>query len=289
MTLNNTNRGDKTMKKISTLLVMVLVTALIFQAGFVVYANVVVENTASEPNQEVSTETNTEISEEILDQIQESDPANFDKNVTNYKQLLVSLNVHPLIKEEIERLIMEGHAISQLLIGYEFLYQQYGTMLDLEGFIAQKSSGETWKSIFSAYNSVRKEFIPRAFDPMVLEDLMNRPSLTSDDIMIADLVAFYTDRTFEDLIEIKQFPSNWNGSLAAAGFIYNAETLPRVQITTEQLAKYSGQGGLSEDKVAEAFVLAHKLGIEAEVVIEKFKNGYTEEAIFAESYLEQYN
>jgi hypothetical protein len=285
------NKGDKTMKKISPLLLILLVTALVFQAGFAVYANVINESNTSisDNTQDTSTEINTEISQEVLDKIQASDPENYEQNVANYKHLLVSLNVHSLFKKEIERLIIEGYSLPDLLIGYEFLYQHHGTVSDLNNFMRQKSSEAGWEDIFTNYNAAKEEFIPRAFDPIYLEDLMSRPSLSSDDIMIVDLVSFYTDKTFAELIELRQFPAEWNNKLAELGFLYNAETLPRVQITTEQLDKYVGQNGLSEDQVAEAFVIAHKLGKEAKVVIEKIKAGNTEEGIFAESFIEQYN
>jgi hypothetical protein len=263
------------MKKLSPLLLMVLAAALVFQAGFAVYANVIQEN--------------IDISQVVIDKIKAFDPENVEKNLSNYKQLLQSFNVHEQVKQELERLIMEDYALPDLLIAYSFLYQHYGTLADLSEFVQQKASGLAWTDIFTAYSSGKETFIPRAFDSAKLEEMMGNPKLTSDDIMIADLVSFYTDYSFDELIEIKPSTVQWDELLADIGFLFNAEALPRVQITSDQLSKYTRQGGLTEDQVAAAFVIAQKIGREAEVVIEKIKLGYTEEAIFSESYIEQYN
>jgi hypothetical protein len=275
------------MKKLSKILFIILMLGFVFQAGFAVYATVSGGTAETSDSEETVTEDDIVISQEVLDQIQAFDPDHYEKNVDNYKNLLISLNVHESFKQEIERLIFEGRPLPDLLIGYEFLYQSFGVISGLEPFVVQKASGASWETIFTEYNAAHKEFVPRAFDPDYLERLMSTPSITSDDIMIADRAAFVTGKTFQEVMEAKLEAANWKESTAREGILYSADKLPRVQITNEQIEKYTGQG-LTENQIALAFVIAHKVGKEAQSVIEKIKDGYSEEAIYAESWTEKY-
>lgn len=209
---------------------------------------------------------------------------------TKYKQLLVTLDVHEKFKQEIERLIMAGHRLQDLLIAYDFLYQNFGKMQDLESLIKQKEAGKPWEALFTAYNTSHTEFVPRAFDPDYLEGLMKMPGFTSDDVMMADRVSFVSGKPVKDLIAAKlESQRNWKDVTAELDILHGTSTLPRVQITAQQLSKFAKPGAFTEEQVAEAFVLAQKIGKSPETVIEKMKTGLTEEAIMADGYMEKYN
>ncbi|MFZ5968693.1 MAG: hypothetical protein ACOYVK_16185 [Bacillota bacterium] len=286
-------------KIISKTLTILLFAGITIQAGFTAYSmidtqsnntvesQVLQETTISTELQEEDT-ANTDISEEIQNLIRQSDPANFDKNIANYKNLLIDFNVHSQFKEEIERLIREGHKLPDILSGYEFLYHNYGTVQELENFITQKESGKTWKQIFGEYNKNNAEFIPRSFDTDYLEGLMKTPSITSDDIMIADRISYESGQAFEELINKKMEDKSWKTLNAEVGIINSASILPRVEVTSEQLKKYLASGALTEQQIVEAFVLAQKLGKSTDVIIGKVKAGYTEESIIQEYCTEKY-
>lgn len=279
------------MKKISKMLLYLLITAFIFQAGVAVYAEVsggTTETTSTETDQDPVTESDIVISQTVLDQIQSSDPEHYDKNVAYYKHLLISLNVHDSFKEEIERLIMEGYPLQAILIGYEFLYESFGLITELAPMISLKTAETKWETIFAAYHTNHPTFIPRTFDSKGLDKLMNNPSLSSDDIMIADRVSFVTGTPFEDLITAKLGVLHWKSIAASKGVLYSADKLPTVPITIEQINKYTGQNGMTEDQVVEAFVLAFKAGKDAKIVMDRLIAGDSKEAIMADSYMEKY-
>lgn len=280
------------MKKLIKAILIILVLGFIFQAGFAVFAAVNSEDTeenSTETTQQVSDEeSDIVISQEVLDQIKASDTENAERNLSNYKNLLDSFQVHDRFKQELERYILEGYPLPDLLIAYEFLYQNFGVMNDLGRLVSQKAEGLSWSEIFTEYNQMQDEFVPRAFDPEYLEKLMSTPALTSDDIMIADRVAFVSGKSFESIIESKRESTPWKELTSQEGILFSADVLPRVQITPEQLDMYTGDGGLTEDQAVLSFVIAHKTGEEAEIVIEKIQDGYSEEFIYAESYINKY-
>ncbi|QTH43038.1 hypothetical protein J4772_00650 [Cohnella sp. LGH] len=285
------------MRKVSKLMLVLFIAAMTLPAGFAAYAMVsstsTTGSTAMPPTldslaPEAINADSIVISQQIIEKIQQSDPSNYERNVANYKKLLIELSIHGKFKEEIERLVEANYKLPSILIAYEFLYQSYGQLSDLEPMVASRETGKAWSDIFSEFAKARPVFAPRAFDSDYLEQLMQTPNLTTDDIMIADRVSFAVGKSFEKIIDERLKAISWKAVSADLGLLYNADELPRVQITAEQLDKYTASGKLTEDQVAQAFVIANKVGKSADSVIEQVKEGYSEEAILAQAYSKKY-
>lgn len=229
-----------------------------------------------------------EISPEILDLIRQSDPANYEKNVANYRELLVSFDVQQRFKDEIERLITEGHNIANLMIAYEFLHDGFGRMEELEALSTEEQSGKAWEQIFTDYNQASGEFIPGSFEPEYLEQLMGEPFITADDIMMADIISAKSGETFENIIGDRIDRIAWKEINQSIGILSSRNQLPRVQVTAEQIAAHTADGRLTRQQVVEAFVTARKLGRDAEEIIGKVKAGFSKEEIYAECYRQKY-
>ncbi len=265
-------------KKLFLIALAVILVGTIFQAGFA--AEQKVSNETKISNEEIV------ISKHVLEKIKVYDSNNYDRNLNNYKSLLTTLNVHLEFKEEIETLILADYPLPDLLIAYEYLYQQFGLIEELESLVAKKRAGGSWKSILEEYQKIDKDFIPRAFESDYLEKLIQTIGLTTDDIMIADRISFISGQQFEDVINTKLKAGNWKEVNVKLGILYSQDILPRVQITSEQLLKYTQY--LDEQQVVGAFVLGHKLGKDAEYIIEKMIAGNSEADIFAEISIEKY-
>lgn len=278
------------MKKSMKLVVMLLAAALALPAGFAVYAEVSGSTTQQSPEDSVAyvTEKSIPIAQEVLDKIKLADAANYDRNVAAYKKLLVTLHVLPSLKKEIEKLVMEGYALPEIMIGYEFLYHSFGTVADMRDFVERQAGGETWNNIFIAYDRSHPGFQPRSFDSAYLEKLMNLPYMGTDDIMIADRLSFVSGKRFEDIVGEKQAAAHWNVIAAKSGILFGADELPRVQIKSEHMQQLRAQTGLSEEKITEAFVIAAKTGEKLEDVVFQMDAGDSAEAIFAASYENKY-
>lgn len=284
-------------KKVSRLLMAMMLIGIVLQTGFISYS--MIDNGTGEPTQiieeavtvsepEVRDINNTVISQEILNLVKQSDVANFEKNITNYKNLLVKLNVQEVFKSEIERLIKEGHRLPELLIAYEFLNENFGTQGELEVLSIEKQGGKTWREIFKTYNTTNGEFIPRAFEPDYLERLMGKTNITPDDIMIADIIASKLQKDYDDIIVERLDGMSWKEVNGKLGILSSIQHLPRVQVTNEQIEKYKGSPGLTEEQIVDGFVIAEKLGKTEKEMIDKIKAGYSRERIYAECYQERY-
>jgi hypothetical protein len=201
--------------------------------------------------------------------------------------MLVSLNVHSKLQGKIEQLLVEGNRLPDILIAYEYIYQQFGTLQEVTALVAQRKSGKQWEAVFSEYNAAQTIFEPRAFEPDYLERVMKTPGLTADDIMIADRISYKTGEPVQELLKKKE-SRDWKDINSELGILFSAAALPRVSITVEQLEKFKQQAGITEQQVAEAFVLAGKLVMKPEDVIGQLKSGMSEAAIYAASYTAKY-
>lgn len=274
-----------------------MLIGIVLQTGFVSYSMIdngtgeetqITEETVRISEPEIRDINNTEISQEILNVIRESDTANFERNVSNYKSLLIKLNVQEVFKNEIERLIKEGHKLPDLLIAYEFLNENFGKQEELEELSIEKQGGKTWTEIFKSYNTANGEFIPRAFEPDYLERLMKATNITPDDIMIADIIAAKLQKDYDGIIVLRLDDMSWKEINGELGILSSIKHLPRVQVTNEEIDKYKSTAGLSEDQIVDGFVIAEKLGKTEKEIIDKIKAGYSREKIYAECYQEKY-
>ncbi|MCG7408436.1 hypothetical protein MH117_13480 [Paenibacillus sp. ACRRX] len=208
---------------------------------------------------------------------------------SKYKDMLAELDVHDKFKREIDKLVGKGYDLSDLMVAYEFLYQSYGRMQELEALVKQQDSGKSWEHVFKDYNKSHKPFVPRAFDTDYLESLMKTNGLTSDDIMIADRIGFVSAKAFKDILIAKlETQNSWKEIAAEHNIVNSSSTLPRVPVTQEELSKFTSASKLTEERVTEAIVLAKKIGKTPQQVISSMKSGQSEEAILADGYVEKY-
>lgn len=247
-----------------------------------------ISNQAVNVDNQLKDETSLEISQDVLDLIKKSDPDNYTKNVDNYKELLKSLNVHVIFKNQIERLIKSGKKLPDILTAYAFLNDCYGNMTDLEKLVKQKASGKNWVDIFMAYNKSNPEFVPRNFDSQYLEKLLGSPSIDQDDIMIADRVSQNTGVAIDTVINKRIEGLSWRLINAQCGIVNGLEKSPHLSVTRNQLTKYTNQTKLSEKKVIEALTIANKLSKSADDVLKLVKQGLSKEEIYSKAYEEKY-
>ncbi len=271
---------------VTNILLAVLIIGVFFPIGAAVYADQTTGTTSTQTS--TITPSDIVILDEVKNKIKESDPDNYDKNITNYTNLLINLNVHDKFKTEIENLVIDGHKLPDILIAYQFLYHEFGFSSEIEPMVIKKETGETWETIFKEYHAINPRFVPTNFDPDYLENLMNHQDLTSDDIMIADWASFRTKKPFDEIINSVLAIHDWKEINAQLDILFSNATLPRVQITKEQLDNNTKSFGLTEQQVVEAFVLANKVNEIPKNILQMEKDGYSEEAIMDKSYSNEY-
>lgn len=197
-----------------------------------------------------------------------------------YEEWLTSLDVHDKYKAELERLD-ESHDRADLMVAYTFLFYQYGKIDQLEPLVKQREDGASWENVFLDYRKLHKAFVPQTFDTQYLESLTSAATINSDDIMIADRLAFVSRISVKEIFSSKlEGGKGWKDIAAELNIVNGSSSLPRVEITAEQLGQFTTKE-FPEDKVAEAFVLAQKVGMESKDVVSKMKEGRSEANIMA--------
>ena len=225
------------------------------------------------------------ISDEVKQMIISSSGENY---IDVYKNFLVELNVQSVYKDLIESFILEGYRLEDILIAYEYLADHYSKSSWLEQLLNDKKSGKTWEQLFKNYIEAEGAFVPSNFDQEYLEELLNVETITPDDIMISDRIAQSLDVPFQDIINQRLGNLSFKQICMDKGALGSADRLSRVQITMEELNKYTDQG-MQEETVIEAYVLASKVKAQPKDTIEKMKQGMSYEKIFADYLVNKYN
>lgn len=227
------------------------------------------------------------IPNETKEIIRVSDSKKFDTNIDHYTELLISLNVHDKYKNEMDRLLKEGHELSDILTAYSFLNDKFGKLEEIEALIQIKESGKTWTDVFTGYNRKNPEFVPRSFEAGYIEEALKAPGITADDIMLADRVSQKTGKTFQEVMEKRMEGQAWKDINAGFDIVNGDEALPRVSVSPEQVDKYVN-AGMKRDLVVKGYVIAKKLGQNAETVINELKTGTREEELLDKYYTQKY-
>lgn len=285
------------MKRKKQILTLVIAAAMVLQASIVVFAAVNHDTPSSSmasiqapaPNQETKQSVAPAVvSPAVLEKIQTDDSGNGDHEGQLYQTMLASFEVYPDIQKELDKLILEGYSPNDVMTGYEYLYHNFGSVADLQAFLKGRSEGKSWRTIFSDYTRNQSEFVPRTFDSQYLEKLMSNPALSADDIMIADKLSFATGKPFEDLMNARLEAKHWRSVTASFGILFSADSLPRVSINEQKMKEFLQTSGLTERQITEAFVTAFKIGKGPEYAVDKMKQGYSIDDLFAEGYEEKY-
>lgn len=232
--------------------------------------------------------SNVILNKEVEDMITSLDMVNAARNINNYKIMLAALDVPVSFQKEVESIYGKGYKVQDVLTAYEFLYQNYGNIYELEELIAQKESGKAWNTIFKEYKKNKEKFEPRNFEDGKLDEVFGMPGITPDDIVIADRIAQQTGLEFDELIALRGKGMDWKAINEDLEIVNTSDELPRVAVTSVQVKKHMTDTGLSEEQVIEALVLAQKLDKDGKVVIDKIKAGKAEEDIIAECLEEKY-
>lgn len=270
---------NKKKLKIAGIIICVL---LLLQTGILAYTGVF---RTADDDVDIS---KVVVSTEIQNLIKEQEPAEYSKNLNNYKRMIVLLDVHGDFKNALEGLIKEGRNVTDIMIAYVFLNDCYGKIGQVETLVNKKESGKSWEEIFKQYYIDNPEFKPRNFDFDYLDNLMKEGGITADDVMIADRVSQIAKVPFEDVIAEKTPEKSWKDINAGFGIINGQDAMPRVPVTREQLEKYTSDGALTEDQVTRTLVTAYKLGLDEDAAISKAKSGYTTAKFFAEVLEQKY-
>ncbi|KAB3535455.1 hypothetical protein F8154_06635 [Alkaliphilus pronyensis] len=281
-------------KLIARTTMLILITGLVLHTGLSVYSMISDGKTfeseqvallTDENIDEVPT-TEVEISVEIQEIIKDQYPERYDHYLDLYRSILSTFMVSPALQTQIESLLIEGYLLGDVMSAYDFLYHGYGTVEELRELLIAHQMGEGWVILFKDYNQANT-FVPRDFDMEYLEKLTQTLGITSDDIMIADIISHKSGEDFTSLIHRLQEGESWRQITEELNILNGSDSLPRVQVTQEKLTSYTSLG-LSEEKIVEGLVLANKLGFSEEAVLELVQRGQTEEEILARGYQEKY-
>lgn len=257
--------------------------------------NNIVDNVANAGDLKESKYTPKEINtadinldDEIVNLIKDSDEKNADKNVENYKRLIVELDVPKEYQEKINEALKKGNNPEDIFTCYNFLYEKYGQAEDIFNLLKEKNSFNSWESVFKEYDKKNQEFVPSDFKDGLIDEVLKDGSLNTNDIMIADRISQKGLGKFEDLIEQRKKEGNWQKIKLDLGVLNLEEALYSTAITSADVKKYSSNN-VTEDQVIKTLSIARKANIDNEDLIKKLVSSNNDEEIYSKIYANKYS
>lgn len=238
-----------------------------------------------EPEEKPIDATKVEITAEATEKLKLTGK-NAGQNLESYKKALVQMDVPTAFSGKLNELITQGQKVENILPAYNFLYDNYGTIDELNGLVVRLEAGGKLGELIKEYNSSHQEFVPSDFEPSYLEDLLK--TMTIDDVMIADRLSQKGLASFEDLRAKRESGLSWKEINAGLGVLNSAEELPRLSLTKAQVNKCMQDNGLSEEEALDVLILTWQTGQDYAAVSSDLKRGKQKEQIQAEAYTAKY-
>ncbi|TCK93196.1 hypothetical protein EDC19_1385 [Natranaerovirga hydrolytica] len=184
-------------------------------------------------------------------------------------------NISESQRDYIKDLIEMGYPLEKIQVGYAFIYDRFGKLEHLKSILEKESQGESWASVFEAYDLTYGIFQPTSFDSDSLDTLM-QSHLSSDEIMIIDRIAFASEEAFDVLMIQVMEGTSFEEIIDALELVGHIKLYPRVQVTEEVLNHYQNQYALEDMQIIEAMVIAEKLDLNEKNILESTAQGMTE-------------
>ncbi|MBD7912106.1 hypothetical protein [Clostridium cibarium] len=238
------------------------------------------------PKEVDTTEVNLE--DEITDVIRKNDEKDADRNIENYKKLIVELDVPEEFQEKVNEALKKGYNPSDVFTCYNFIYEKYGQVEDILNLLKDKDGSVSWEGVFEKYNKKNKEFVPSNFQDGLIDEILKNSNLKTDDIMIADRISQKGLGKFEDLIDERKKDGNWRKIKLSLGILNLEESLYSTAITSADIVKYSSNKSITEEQVIKALSIARKANIESEDLIKELVGVNKEEKIYSKIYASKY-
>jgi hypothetical protein len=242
--------------------------------------------TVDKPEKDIDT-SKVDISKDLQDYIAQNDPDNEKGNLAMYKKMAAEFEIPLKYEDAISQMLKKKYKLNEIMTAFDYLYQNYGLISELEPLLADYKNLNSWTQVFEKYNAAHKEFVPKDFSLELLQKL-TKAGMSSDDIIIADRLSQKSLSTFEELITMRENGKTWRDINIGLGVVNVSGKLLRVTVTNSQIKKYMDATGLSRSRVMEAFVLAEKMDMNIDDIIDKFSNNEKKEKIYDECYSEKY-
>lgn len=232
---------------------------------------------------------NITVEQDFQNNIEKSDAKNVSKNIKNLKLMIEKNNVPNEYMTQLNKLVVKGYKMNDILTAYDYLYENYGKVNEMEAMLKQKKSNNNWAKTFTEYIKDKKQFIPSKFKDGYLEALLATPGITPDDEMIADRLSQMGVDKFQNLIAMRIEGKTWKEIKTQFGIINTEEKQPRITISSNQVNKYAKDTKLTGEQIIEAIVLASKTSMTNDEVITQIKAGNKKEDIYSQYYSKKFN
>jgi hypothetical protein len=91
------------------------------------------------------------LTNDIEEAIINADKKNADRNIKDFKSIVVEFQIPQEYQDKIIRFIKSGYSIPEICISYEFLVDGYGNMDELKALLDEEQGGKDWNTIFRDY------------------------------------------------------------------------------------------------------------------------------------------
>jgi len=229
---------------------------------------------------------------EILPEIEEKIRSLYKGNAEKYiKNLKVAVFDYCIPKDYLSKIVeaMEkGKDLNKVLIAYGFIYENYGTISDIDALLTSYTEKGKWANVFKEYHKLYPEYRPSVMNKEVMDKYLVDSSLCIDDLVIAERISQRGLMAFEDLILMKKDGKGWSEIKADLGIINLEDKLQRETIDGSKVEKLIKETNLSEQKLKDAMVFAKKRNKKMDEIINKVKSGSDNDDLLEEYFEERF-
>lgn len=172
------------------------------------------------------------------------------ENRRQFEEFLQEFNVPEEYVKQIFSLVKQGYQYRDIMIMYDFLSENYGSMDELTTMLAQQKNGDDLPQLFDDYLQSKEEYTLKDFPEGEIDRLLSHPNIEIEDILIADIMAQEAEVSFEEVMDPLTSGETWQQVAVRVGSLKCDGNVNQVTANTEEIEEYVEQYDVSRQKAA---------------------------------------
>ena len=180
--------------------------------------------------------------------------------IQQFEGFIKEFSVPEVYVEQILALVEQGYSLRDIMVLYDFLEDNFGSMDELESMLAQKKAGANFVQLFDAYIVSKQDYTQKDFPEGEIDRLLSYQFIDIEDILVADIMAQEANVPFDDIMGQLTQGKGWQEVAVSVNMLTCDGEADTIAISNEEIEQYAEQNTVSVQKAAKYVAMEKEAG-----------------------------
>lgn len=177
-----------------------------------------------------------------------------------FEGFIKELSVPEAYVGQILALTEQGYSLKDIMVLYDFLEDNFGSMDELESMLAQKKAGANFAQLFDTYITSKQDYTQKDFPEGEIDRLLSYQFINIEDILVADIMAQEANVAFDDIMGQLTQGKSWQEVAVSINMLKCDGKADTIVISSGEIEQYAEQNTVSIQKAAKYVAMEKEAG-----------------------------